>query len=74
MSHITVILTIILGLPDGRPAQVVVREWPVLPIVTASPSAECDTAKEDVATLLAEIRRKNPQFLVSVQCEVERKS
>lgn len=71
---ITTALVIILGLADGRPVQVIHREWPTREFVWAGAQAECDAAKEDVATLLAEIRRKNPQFLVSVQCGVERKS
>lgn len=71
---ITTVLTIILGLPNGAPAQAITREWHAREFVWAGAHAECDAAKEDVATLLAEIRRKNPQFLVSVQCEVERKS
>lgn len=71
---ITTALVIILGLADGRPAQTITREWPARWVVDTSAQAECNAAKEDVATLLAEIRRRNPQFLVSVQCEVERKS
>jgi len=71
---ITTVLTIVLGLTNGTSAQTITREWPARQVVATSAQAECDAAKEDVATLLAEIRRRNPQFLVSVQCEVERKS
>ncbi len=71
---ITTLLTIILGLADGRSAQVIHREWPARQVVATSSQAECDAARMDVLRALQEVMERNPTFVVSIRCEVERKS
>ena len=71
---ITTVLTIILGLADGRPAQTITREWPARQVVATSAQAECDAARMDVLRALQQVMERNPTFVVSIRCEVERRS
>jgi NAD(P)H-dependent flavin oxidoreductase YrpB (nitropropane dioxygenase family) len=67
-------LTIILGLPDGRPAQVIEREWSAeWTTVSTSREAECDAARMIVLRAIQGIMEKNPAFVVSIRCTAERK-
>lgn len=71
---ITTVLTIILGLTNGTSAQVITREWPARQVVATSAQAECDAARMDVLRALQEVMERNPTFVVSIRCEVERRS
>jgi hypothetical protein len=72
-TAIVTALTIVLGIPDGSPAQTIEREWPALEGVTQERDAACRDAQAAARKALQEVMERNASFVVSITCRMERK-
>jgi hypothetical protein len=66
-----VVLTIIAGIADGRPAQVLERRYLVRPWTISSDATICDDVKSNAAKIVEPIRANNPQIEVVYRCTIE---
>jgi hypothetical protein len=66
-----VVLTIIAGISDGRPAQILERRWPVPAFTVGNDERVCERVKAGAAAIVAPIRASNPQIEVVYRCAIE---
>jgi hypothetical protein len=66
-----VVLTIIAGIADGRPAQILERRWPVPAFTVGNDERVCERVKAGAAAIVAPIRASNPQIAVVYRCAIE---
>lgn len=66
-----VVLTIVAGIADGRPAQTLERRWPIPEFTVISDARICERVKAGAAALVEPIRARNPGIEVVYRCTIE---